>query len=213
MKKIFIVLTLAVTAITSTYAQQTLRVDPRTKFYVGPKVGYNYANVYDTQGENFNADGRVGFVAGVFFTIPVGKFIGIQPELLFSQKGFQATGILLGSPYVLSRTTNYIDVPVLFSVKPGRVITLLAGPQFSYLMRQKDAFESSTLNTAQAQEFRNDDIRKNTLSFLGGIDFNLNKFVLGTRMGWDVLNNNGDGTSTTPRYKNVWLQATVAYRL
>jgi hypothetical protein len=114
---------------------------------------------------------------------------------------------------VLSRTTNYIDVPVLFSVKPGRVITLLAGPQFSYLMRQKDVFKSSTLNTAQAQEFRNDDIRKNTLSFLGGIDFNLNRFVVGTRMGWDVLNNNGDGTSTTPRYKNVWLQATVAYRL
>jgi hypothetical protein len=212
MKKIFIVLTLVVTA-TTAYAQQSLGVDPRTKFYVGPKVGYNYANVYDTQGENFNADARVGFVAGVFFTVPIGKFIGIQPELLFSQKGFQATGTLLGSPYVLSRTTNYIDVPVLFSIKPGRVVTLLAGPQFSYLMRQKDVFESSTLNTAQAQEFTNDNIRRNTLSFLGGIDFNLNRFVIGTRMGWDVLNNNGDGTSTTPRYKNVWLQATVGFRL
>jgi hypothetical protein len=32
------------------------------------------------------------------------------------------------------------------------------------------------------------------------------------RGSWDLKNNNGDGTSTTPRYKNVWYQATVGYR-
>jgi len=212
-KNITILVLIVMTLTTTSYSQDIIEKDPRTTFYVGPKVGYNYANVYDSEGEKFEADGRVGFVAGVFFTIPIGKFIGLQPEILFSQKGFQATGILLGSPYLLSRTTNYIDVPLLFSIKPGRVVTLLAGPQFSYLLSQKDVVESSTVNTAQEQEFKNDDIRKNTLCFLGGIDFNLKRFVLGTRMGWDVLNNNGDGTSTTPRYKNVWLQTTIGYRL
>jgi len=45
------------------------------------------------------------------------------------------------------------------------------------------------------------------------MDINLNNIVIGARAGWDLFNNNGDGTSTTPRYKNVWAQATVGIRL
>jgi hypothetical protein len=210
MKKILTLIVLAVVALTTTgHAQDT---DPSNKLYLGMKAGYNYANVYDTEGENFQTDGKVGFAAGAFLSIPIGKFLGIQPELLFSQKGFHATGTLFGSPYDLTRRSNYIDVPVLITLKPASLITLMAGPQFSYLLNQKDVFKSSTINTLQQQEFNNDNIRKNTLCFLGGIDFNFNHFILGTRVGWDLWNNNGDGTSTTPRYKNVWLQATVGYR-
>jgi hypothetical protein len=36
----------------------------------------------------------------------------------------------------------------------------------------------------------------------------MNNIVIGARAGWDLLNNKGDGTSTTPRYKNMWYQAT-----
>jgi hypothetical protein len=213
MKKILILLILIITTTTSMYAQKVKDGDPREKFYVGPKAGYNISNVYDAKGENFDADSKVGFVAGVFFSIPISTLVGLQPEILFSQKGFQATGTLSGSSYEISRTTNYIDLPVLFTLKPGRVVTLLAGPQFSYLIKQKDLFDSNILNTSLIQEFENDSVRKNTLGFLGGIDFNFNHFILGTRFGKDILKNNGDGSSTTPRYKNVWLQITVAYRL
>jgi len=48
---------------------------------------------------------------------------------------------------------------------------------------------------------------------VGGVDINLVNIVLGARVGLDMYNNNGDGTSTTPRYKNVWAQATVGFRL
>jgi hypothetical protein len=212
MKKLLTLIVLAVVAITTTGNAQDTSTDPRNKLYFGLKAGYNYSNVYDTEGENFQADGKVGFAAGAFLSIPIGKFLGIQPELLFSQKGFHATGTLFGSPYDLTRRSNYLDVPVLITLKPAPLITLMAGPQFSYLLNQKDVFKSSTVNTLQQQEFKNDNIRKNTLCFLGGIDFNFNHFALGTRVGWDLWNNNGDGTSTTPRYKNVWLQATVGYR-
>ena len=60
MKKIIIVIVLSLVTITIIQAQDK---EPRSKFYVGPKAGYNYANVYDTQGENFQADGKIGFVA------------------------------------------------------------------------------------------------------------------------------------------------------
>jgi hypothetical protein len=44
------------------------------------------------------------------------------------------------------------------------------------------------------------------------IDFNLNQFVVSGRAGWDLQKNNGDGTSTNPRYKNVWYQATIGLK-
>jgi hypothetical protein len=178
----------------------------------GLKVGTNYSNVYDSEGEEFDANAKFGLAAGAFLSIPIGKFLGIQPEVLFSQKGFKATGRMLGSTYDLKRTTNYIDVPLLVAIKPIKAITLLAGPQFSYLLKQKDTFSNETTNFQQEQEFKNDNIRKNTLCFIGGLDFNLEHTVISARAGWDLSNNNGDGTSTTPRYKNAWVQATVGYR-
>jgi hypothetical protein len=188
------------------------RFDYSEKLTFGVKGGLNLSNVYDTKGEQFDADAKFGFVAGGFVSIPLGKVIGVQPEILISQKGFQATGVLLGAPYSFTRTTTYIDVPLLFAVKPFELLTLLAGPQYSYLQIQKDVFGSATTSVDQETQFKNDNIRKNTLCFTGGADLNLDHVVVGARLGWDLFNNNGDGTSTTPRYKNVWYQGTIGFR-
>jgi hypothetical protein len=40
----------------------------------------------------------------------------------------------------------------------------------------------------------------------------LNSAVIGARVGWDLMQNNGDGSSSTIRYKNVWYQATIGFR-
>ena len=87
------------------------------------------------------------------------------------------------------------------------------GPQYSYLLKQTDEFTTSSTSTAQQQEFNNDNIRKNILSVLTGFDVTGKKCSFGARVGWDVQNNNGDGTSSTPRYKNVWYQATIGFVL
>jgi hypothetical protein len=63
--------------------------------------------------------------------------------------------------------------------------------------------------STQEKEFEND---KSVLCFVAGIDITMDQFVLGARAGWDLQNNNGDGTSTNPRYKNVWYQATLGFR-
>jgi hypothetical protein len=186
--------------------------DIRNKFMVGIKAGMNYSNVYDTEGGDIEADPKLGFVTGGFLTVPIGRFLGFHPEVLLSQKGYQASGSTLGSSYVYTRTTNYVDVPLLFAFKPAPVLSILAGPQYSYLVKQQDSFESSNLSVEQEREFENDNIRRNTLCFLGGADLNLNHFVFSGRVGWDVQNNNGDGTYSNPRYRNVWYQATFGYR-
>lgn len=181
--------------------------------HFGAKAGLNLANVYDTEGEQFDAGAKFGFVAGAFLNIPIGTLLGVQPELLYSQKGFKATGSVLGSPYTITRTLNYLDIPLLVAVKPTPRLTILAGPQYSYLLSRKEVFTNSLLTVAQEDVFENDDIRKNTLCFLGGFDVNVSSLVIGARVGWDLFQNVGDGTSITPRYKNVWYQVTLGIQL
>lgn len=193
-------------------ASMTYAAKAQDEVSVGVKIGTNYSNVYDSEGEDFKADAKFGLAAGAFISIPFGSHLGIQPEVLFSQKGFKGTGTMFGSSYEVTRTTSYIDVPLLIAIRPISSITLLAGPQFSFLVKQKDEFTNSTVNIQQEEEFENDNIRKNTLCFLGGLDINLEHTVIGLRAGWDLSNNNGNGTSSTPRYKNVWGQLTLGYR-
>ena len=179
----------------------------------GPKVGLNLSNVYDTEGENFVADSKIGLAGGLFVSLPLGSLFGVQPELLFSQKGFKATGSILGNSYSFTRTLNYIDLPLLIAVKPAPSFTLLVGPQFAFLMSRKDVFTNSALTIDQEEQFNNENLRKNTLGVVAGFDLNLNRIVVGVRAGYDLSQNNGDGTSTTPRYKNAWYQATLGFRL
>jgi hypothetical protein len=191
---------------------QDFDMDADAKFTVGAKAGLNLSNVYDTKGDAFNADAKFGFAVGAFATIPFGNFLAFQLEVLISQKGFQGTGYLLGSTYSVTRTTTYLDFPLLFAIRPTQFLTFLMGPQYSYLFNQKDVFGAATTSIEQETAFKNDNIRKNTLCFTGGLDINLNKLILSGRMGWDLLANNGSGGSETPRYKNFWYQATIGYR-
>lgn len=179
---------------------------------IGAKVGANLSNIYDSKSEDFQADPKLGFAGGGFISIPIGNFLGIQPELMFSQKGLRGSGRVLLSDYSFTRTTNYIDIPLLVAFKPSKFISILAGPQYSYLISQNYKFNSGSINIDQQEDFKNENIRKNTFCFTGGFDIYVNNFLFSARIGWDLKDNNGDGTSTTPRYKNTWTQATVGFR-
>jgi hypothetical protein len=189
-----------------------LSQDERKQFQFGIKAGTNFANVYDGEGQDFRAEGKFGFVGGVFMAIPVVSFLGFQPEVLYSQKGFKGEGTVLGSAYKLTRTTDYIDVPLFLSIKPAEALTILAGPQVSYLRRRKDVLENNVQNIEQVELFKNDNLRKNIFGVAIGVNLNIDKLVLGARAAWDLTTNNGDGSSQTPRYKNAWLQGTLGYR-
>ena len=182
------------------------------KISIGVKAGANISNVYDTQGDEFDADAKLGFAAGAFVQIPLGRFLGFHPEILFSQKGYQGSGSILGSDYNYTRTTNFIDVPLLIAIKASPFVTFLVGPQYSYLVSQKYYLHTALGDVTEEEHFENENLLKNTLSITGGFDINLSSIVIGARAGWDITNNKGDGTSTTPRYKNMWYQATVGYR-
>lgn len=83
MKKIILIISAVTTMANFSNAQET---DLRERLLFGLKAGVNYSNVYDTQGEEFQADPKMGIAAGAFIAIPIGKYLGIQPEVLYSQK-------------------------------------------------------------------------------------------------------------------------------
>ncbi len=213
MKKIIFAVTAVLFMAGSLSAQNYDNDDTRDRFHVGVKAGANYSNMYDSENKDYRADGKLGFVGGVFVSVPIGKFLGVQPEVLFSQKGFKASGNVLGSDVNFTRTTNYIDVPIFLAIKPIKYVTILVGPQYSYLLKQKDKFENPMSDVVTEEEFKNENIRKNTFSLAGGVDVNISYFVVGARIGWDLFNNNGNGTSSTPRYKNTWAGLTLGVRL
>lgn len=210
---ISIITGLILSLVTNTITAQTSDPAEGGKFTFGLKAGGNYANVWDEQGQEFDADARIGFAGGAFLGIPIGELLGVQPEILLSQKGFQANGILLGQEYSFTRTNTFIDVPLLIQVKPIEYITILAGPHYSYLIHRKDVYKLGTNSSAQENEFKTDNFRKNILGFTAGIDININHLVVSGRAGWDFQTNLGDGSSITPRYKNQWLQLTLGFKV
>ena len=179
---------------------------------IGVKAGANLSNIYDSESSDFQADPKLGFAAGAFLTVPLGSFFGIQPEFLFSQRGSRGSGTVLFSDYSFTRTTNHIDIPLLLAIRPIPVLTILVGPQYSYLISQHYKFNNELITIDQQEKFENENIRRNTMCITGGLDVNLTHFVISARVGWDLKDNLGDGTSSTPRYKNMWTQATVGYR-
>lgn len=211
MKKILLLSTIMISMVSFVKAQD--EIDNRDKIQFGLRVGGSYSNVYDTKGEEFDAEAKLGFSGGAFIMFPIGTYFGIQPELMINQKGYKATGNLLFNSYEMKRTTTFLEIPLLFAIKPSEFITILAGPQYSYLLKQTDRFTSSTFSYAQEQEFDQDNIRKNIFGLVAGLDINLKHIVLGGRVGWDMQANRGDGTSSTPRYKNLSGQLTIGYKI
>ena len=194
-KKAVLLVTLLVT--TFGFSQMTT-TDTRDELKLGFKAGVNFSNVYDQQGQDFVAEGKSGFAAGAFVAIPIGKVFGIQPEVMYSQKGYKATGKILGLNYDYSKTATYLDIPLLLQVKPIPMLSLVAGPQFSYLLSTKNEFNGSS-STSNEASINSDNYKKNIFGFVVGADVNIDHFLLSGRAGWDEDRVRGDSVRQVDR--------------
>lgn len=180
-------------------------MDAREELKVGIKAGMNYSNVYSESGDDFVADGKAGFAGGVFVSIPLSQLVGIQPELMYSQKGFK--GDVLGVDY--KATFNYLDLPVHLQIKPTENISILAGPQFSYLLSSK--YELGSLSASNENDLEDDNNRA-TIGLSAGVDFTIENFLISARGSWDLSKMNKDNNTSDINYKNQLFQVTLGYR-
>jgi hypothetical protein len=114
----------------------TLSVNAQVKF--GVKAGLNVSNISNVSTSALGMDATalesdgmaIGFHAGAFVNFSFGRLFGLQPEVLFSmQGGKQKLGQLAGGSDAIDFTFDYINVPVLFEIKPFANFGILVGPQ------------------------------------------------------------------------------------
>ncbi len=99
---------------------------------MGIKGGLSYATLSN---KSPDFDNRTGLAAGIAFDMRSG-LIGIQPEILYVQKGVTATGTPSGS----SPKLDYIEVPVLLKLTlgtPGLQPMVYAGPSAGFRLSCK----------------------------------------------------------------------------
>ncbi|GAB3537035.1 porin family protein [Pontibacter brevis] len=131
MKKLFFAVALLVGSFTAAQAQATF----------GVRGG---ANLSQLSGELRNEDmfdNKVSFHGGFTLNFPlVEDFVSLQPELLYSRKGFKNSGVEYRSLPLLeerrregSVNYNYLDLPVLAHINAGPIYFEF-GPQLSYLL-------------------------------------------------------------------------------
>ncbi len=126
---------------------------------IGIKGGVNFANVSGADAAP-NSKTKTGFVAGGYLTISLPMLFTIQPEVLYSQKGFTADETIFGTSVKVTGSLNYLEIPVLVKYSfPVPVVkpSLYAGPAMGILLSAKAKGEAS----GQSQET---DIKDQTTS-------------------------------------------------
>lgn len=104
----------------------------------GVKSGINIATTKDIITFPKN---RIGWYVGGIANIPIHKNIFLQPELLFSTKGYRYIDGAFGS--TTSRRLNYIAVPILLDYKIDQKLSLLFGTEIGYLLSAQLIFSNN----------------------------------------------------------------------
>lgn len=146
----------------------------------GVKGGLNYTNLAGLDADDNNA--RVGFNAGVFGrTNPEAK-LGLQAELLYSTKGNHTTyhtffGLV---DQEADFNLNYLELPVLASLRLADIVDLQLGGYVAYLTSAK-VKTSGDLGSG-SDLLNKDNFKSVDAGIAGGMGFNLGSNVqLGIR--------------------------------
>lgn len=128
MKKFFLLAALAVSS--CGFAQVS----------VIPKIGINLANAALNESNDYEGQkSLLGLTAGlgVNFALTSDNFLSVQPEILYSQKGWAAESSNAVGGYKGTYRLNYLEVPVLLKINFGGETVrayVNAGPSFGYLL-------------------------------------------------------------------------------
>lgn len=154
MKTKLIILGVLFFAISNVYAQDE-------KILIGIKGGLNIASISNNGGGSTVTFGsttssyknKVKFLphAGAYAELKINDFFSVQPELLFSMKGYGSESKVSSGPsnsseYKGSLVLSYIDIPVQARFNLGKGFHLLAGPYIGILLAAKSKDESTVIS-------------------------------------------------------------------
>ncbi|MHB8156861.1 MAG: porin family protein [Desulfocucumaceae bacterium] len=97
----------------------------------GLKGGLNLSSASGTDAKG--SESFFGLAAGGYVTLSIIPSIAIQPEILYSQKGYKLSGDVAGVPWVGEYRINYAEIPVLAKFSFGILVKpyVVVGPYFA----------------------------------------------------------------------------------
>ncbi|WP_207436267.1 porin family protein [Sabulibacter ruber] len=149
----------------------------------GPRIGIRAGAVYSNiSGDLDNEDiyqNKFGFVGGITsnFDLTGDGFLSLQPELLYSQRGYQYRDdeYRVGNETFRSEGNvnfNYLDLPVLLRINAGGFV-VEGGPQASYLLGIKDKSETflGDDRTTTSRTIEKDDLSELEIGYVAGVGY------------------------------------------
>jgi hypothetical protein len=197
-KKKSIVLSIVLLAFVNSglYAQKELTI--------GIKAG---ADLMKISGRSMDNKFQAGFSGGAYGEYKFNKSWSLQPELLYQGASCMTTdefnaiypGGISSKVYL-----NYISLPVLVAFKPVPELSVLAGPQFGYLVSQTTGLLPPPQDNKNA--FSTTDF-----SLIFGGQLNLNKVKIGIR--YSIGLNNINAINSSDDWRKYGFQFYVGYQL
>ncbi|MEJ8804529.1 porin family protein [Pontibacter sp. H249] len=166
MKKLLFVFVFAFASISFAQAQS-----------FGIRGGANLSNLSGDLRNEDRYENKVGFHAGVTMNFGiVGDFFSIQPELLYSNKGFKNSDTEFSTPLGDYRRTgkvnyNYLELPILARIKAGPIY-FEGGPQASYLLsvnNETKEYFNGNLQSSSTTERDKDGLKDFEFGYAAGI--------------------------------------------
>lgn len=155
----------------------------------GVKAGVNFSNmtIEDSDDRTLNT----GFHAGVFGRMGITEFFSLQPELIYTTKGFTNTYDNILAEGEAKFNLNYIEIPVNLVYHLAEDFSFHLGPYIGYLANANVSTDNSVLDFFQIDTDDNID-RDNFKSFdfgiTGGLDFTLDPLVVGFKYNLGLVN-------------------------
>jgi hypothetical protein len=179
MKKIIYLLLIIILTSTSLVQSQSLKF--------GLKAGINLANY---SGSDISTSTITSFHAGLVSELKVFKNFSLQPELLYSMQGAEIDE--LGQQF--TNELGYVSIPVLAKFYLDRNLSLELGPQFSFLLNERNNVQAGDSNTFD-------------FAVAAGLSYKLGKhFFVQGRYGLGLTEPKRDAN-----IKNTVLQASLGY--
>lgn len=171
--------TLALAALTAA-GLLTTDAQAQSRVRTGIKGGLSASTLQFNSVDFSNRKERIGFHAGVFTQIPVGSAFAIQPELLYTNKGASSNYRSPGQDGNASFNLNYIDLPVLATLKLGDAVEIQAGPYAGYLLNSGVSNSGGILGNS-AINLGTDQFNRFDYGLAGGVNVYFGQVLLGVR--------------------------------
>lgn len=217
MKKLLLSATFITALVGSTFAQSSSdKKGGSNSLTFGIRGGGNMSSIVNSDdAPSFDGQQKFGFHVGAYINLPLADVVSIQPEVLYSQKGYRADRSIGNTTiYKYRVTTGYIDVPVLVKITPTKNFGILVGPQISFLTNTKAKFETPNATFESQVNNENDNLRNNILGGLAGLEYAVSDNVtIGARYALDFQKNDKNGNSNSLKYRNQVVSLTVGFQL